>query len=184
MESILQSFLLVFASEMGDKTQLLAFILATKFKQPWAIMAGIGVAAILNHGIASALGGATSHLIPQEYLKWIIASVFFGFAYWTLHAGEEDDEDEAQTYKHGAFLTTLIAFFIGEMGDKTQLSAVALGAKFQNPVLVTIGTTLAMLAASFIPVFFGNQLTQKVPLSFIKKIAALLFFVFGALVLL
>ena len=145
-------------------------------------MSGIAVAAILNHGIASWLGGSVVNLVDPNILKWTIAILFFGFAIWTLNAGDESDETE-QLFKHGAFLTTVIAFFIGEMGDKTQLAALALGAQFTNPFLVTTGTTLAMLAANGLPVFFGHKLVSKIPMIWIRRFASLLFFIFGLLIL-
>lgn len=177
LDIIFQSFLLVFASEMGDKTQLLALVLAAKFHKPWAIMAGILVATIFNHALAASCGGWLSAHIDPEYLKWILALTFFGFAAWILIP--DKDEELNGSYPYGAFLTTTVTFFLAEMGDKTQLATIALGAKFASLLAVTIGTTLGMLAADGLAVFFGEELTKKIPLKWIRIFTCAFFALFG-----
>lgn len=178
MDSVgLQSFLLVVTSEMGDKTQLLALVLASKFKKPWTIMAGITVATLFNHGLASLLGAEISALIPAGLLNKILAVTFIAFAVWLLIP--DKDEGLKWSEKYGAFVTTTIAFFLAEMGDKTQLATVALGARFQAPVMVTIGTTLGMLVADGLAVFLGEHLTKRISMKWINWAAAALFAIFG-----
>jgi putative Ca2+/H+ antiporter (TMEM165/GDT1 family) len=177
IQTIVSSFLLVAASEMGDKTQLLAFSLATRFRRPWAIMAGIFVATLLNHGLASTLGSWISSNVPQHVLAYILAATFIGFGLWTL---KPDKLEEAKgPERFGAFATTVVLFFLAEMGDKTQLATVALAAQYKSVVLVTIGTTLGMLAADGLAVFLGERLAAKVQMKWIRWIAASLFFAFG-----
>ena len=180
MEVLVSSFLLVAASEMGDKTQLLALVLALRFRQPWAIMSGILVATLLNHGLASWLGGYISGWLAPDTLRYILAATFALFALWILVP--DKDEGGPELSRRGAFLTTLVAFFLAEMGDKTQLATLALGAKFQNALLVTIGTTAGMLVADGLAVVFGEKLTKKIPLSTIRIMTALLFFIFACLI--
>ena len=181
-ESIIQSFFLVLASEMGDKTQLLALVLASRFKKPWTIMAGILVATLLNHGLASWAGGWISAQVSPELMRWILSGTFFAFALWILIPDKDEGLDDK--YKYGAFVTTVIVFFLAEMGDKTQLATVALGAKFAAPIAVTLGTTMGMLVADGLAVFFGQKLTEKVPMKTIRIFACALFAIFGILILL
>ena len=181
MEAILDSFLLVLVSEMGDKTQLLALVLTAKFKKPWAVMFGIFFATVLNHGLASLFGDWISSLIPSSTMSWVLALTFFLFGLWIL-IPDKDEELKTST-KLGAFLTTTVAFFFAEMGDKTQLATVALGAKFSTPIAVTIGTTAGMLAADGLAVFLGDKLVQKISINWIRKIASLSFILFGLAIL-
>jgi putative Ca2+/H+ antiporter (TMEM165/GDT1 family) len=182
LEIIFNSFLLVSATEMGDKTQLLAFILVSRFKKPWAIMGGILVATILNHLLASYFGTWISQQFSPLYLKWILASTFIAFAVWVLIPDKEDGPEKSNSY--GPFLTTLVAFFLAEMGDKTQLSTVALAAKYQSTYAVTFGTSLGMLFADGLAVFLGDRVTQKISMKWIHVFASLLFVLFAvALVL-
>lgn len=182
MTAVIQSFFLVFASEMGDKTQLLALILVLRYKKPWAIMAGILVATLLNHGLASWLGGRAAALVEPGVLNWALALTFFAFAAWILVPDKDDGLE--QESKYGAFLTTTVAFFLAEMGDKTQLATIALGARFADPWLVTLGTTLGMLASDGLAVAFGESLVKKVPMHWVRRGASVLFAVFGAAILL
>ena len=177
METVINSFLLVFVSEMGDKTQLLALVLACKFRKPVPIMLGILVATLINHALASYAGAFITQYFSAEILKWILAATFFGFGLWILIP----DKDEGFKDKHhwGPFLTTAVAFFFAEMGDKTQLATVALGAKYTAPLLVTIGTTIGMLAADGLAVFFGHKFTDRVPMNLVHRIASGLFILFG-----
>lgn len=177
MLAIFNSFLLVFISEMGDKTQLLALVLAAKFKKPWPIMAGIFVATILNHALASYAGSFVTQYISANVLKWILASTFIGFGLWMLIP--DKDEGLNKEYTWGPFLTTLVTFFIAEMGDKTQLATVALGAQYASPIMVTVGTTLGMMVSDGLAVFFGHRFTEKIPMRLVHKIASALFILFG-----
>ncbi len=179
MQAILSSFLLVAVSEMGDKTQLLAFSLATRFRKPWPVMAGILVATIANHALASSVGAWISANVPARVLAAILAATFIGFGVWTLRP---DTLDEARgPERFGAFLTTVVLFFLAEMGDKTQLATVALAARFDSIVRVTIGTTLGMLAADGLAVFLGERVADQVSSRKMRWAAASLFFLFGAL---
>lgn len=182
MLAIVQSFLLVAVSEMGDKTQLLAFILASRFRKPWTIMAGILVATVFNHLLAASVGGYASHLLSPEVLKYLLAATFVGFGLWIL-LPDSIDEDEEKESKWGAFFTTVVAFFLAEMGDKTQLATVALAARFQNIYLVTVGTTLGMMVSDGLAVFFGERITKIIPMKWIRAISCALFIAFGILIL-
>ena len=177
MEAILNSFFLVFVSEMGDKTQLLALVLAARFRKPWPIMAGILAATLLNHALASYVGSLVAHYFSADILKWALGITFIGFGLWILIP--DKDEDLGEKNKWGPFLTTLVAFFFAEMGDKTQLATVALGAKYTSPFFVTFGTTLGMIFADGLAVFFGHKFTNKVPMHLVHKIASGLFILFG-----
>ncbi len=177
MDSMINSFLLVFVSEMGDKTQLLALVLAARFRKPIPIMVGILVATLLNHGLASYLGTFITYYVAPEILKWILAATFIGCGLWMLIPDKDEGYEDKRAW--GPFLTTTVAFFFAEMGDKTQLATVALGAKFATPALVTIGTTVAMLVADGLAVLFGHRFTKKVPMRIVHRIASLLFLLFG-----
>ncbi|WP_041453281.1 TMEM165/GDT1 family protein [Anaeromyxobacter dehalogenans] len=177
MESILGSFLLVAASEMGDKTQLLAFSLATRFRKPWPIMAGILVATLANHGLASSLGAWISANVPARMLAGVLALTFLMFGLWTLRPDSLEASKGPERF--GAFLTTTVLFFLAEMGDKTQLATVALAARYGDVIRVTAGTTLGMLAADGLAVFLGEKLAARVSSARIRWAAAGLFFLFG-----
>jgi len=177
MEALVQSFLLVFVSEMGDKTQLLALILAAKFRKPVPILMGILVATILNHALASYVGTFVTHFVSPEILKWVLAATFIGFGLWMLVPDQDEGFEDKRQW--GPFLTTAVAFFFAEMGDKTQLATVALGAKFAAPVAVTMGTTLGMMGADGLAVFFGHRFTHRVPMKWVHRIASALFILFG-----
>ncbi len=177
MDAIIQSFLLVFISEMGDKTQLLALVLAARFKKPLPIMMGILVATILNHALASYVGSFITNYISAEILKWILAATFVGFGLWMLIPDKDDGFEDK--HRWGPFLTTTVAFFFAEMGDKTQLATVALSAKFAAPILVTVGTTVGMLGADGLAVFLGHKFTDRVPMKLVHRIASGLFILFG-----
>ncbi len=179
MGSILSSFLLVFASEMGDKTQLLAFSLATRFRRPWPIMAGILVATVLNHGLASSVGAWISAQVHPRVLAGVLGATFIAFGLWTLRP--DTLEESRGPERFGAFLTTSILFFLAEMGDKTQLATVALAARYDSVVRVTAGTTLGMLASDGLAVFLGERLAARISSSRLRWGAACLFFVFGGL---
>ena len=182
MEAIIYPFLLVFVSEMGDKTQLLALVLAARFRRPIPIMFGILVATLLNHSLASFFGTFVTHYVSAEILKWILAATFIGFGLWMLIPDKDDGFKDK--HKWGPFLTTIVAFFFAEMGDKTQIATVALGAKYAAPFLVTAGTTVGMLAADGLVVFFGHKFTDEVPMKIIHRIASGLFILFGMAIVL
>jgi putative Ca2+/H+ antiporter (TMEM165/GDT1 family) len=179
VEPIVTSFLLVAVSEMGDKTQLLAFSLASRYRRPWVVMAGILVATILNHALAASVGTWVSEHVPARVMAGILAATFIGFGVWTL---KPDTLEESKGPSGlGPFLTTTILFFLAEMADKTQLATVALAARYQSVVLVTIGTTLGMLASDGLAVFLGEKLAERVSMKGIRIAAAGLFFLFGVL---
>lgn len=177
MDAIFNSFLLVFVSEMGDKTQLLALMLAARFRKPWPIMSGILVATLLNHALASYVGVFITQSVAPDILKWILSATFIGFGLWMLIPDKEDGFQDRRNW--GPFLTTTVAFFFAEMGDKTQLATVALGAQFAAPVWVTLGTTLGMLGADGLAVFFGHKFTQKISMKWVHRLASVLFILFG-----
>ncbi len=182
MESLFNSFFLVFVSEMGDKTQLLALVLAARFRKPIPIMFGILVATLLNHAAASYAGVFINQTISPFVLKWILAATFIGFGLWMLLPDKDEGFEDKRGW--GPFLTTTIAFFFAEMGDKTQLATIALGAKFAAPFLVTAGTTLGMLGADGLAVFFGQRFNSKIPMTLVHRIASGLFILFGVAILL
>ena len=177
MEAFLNSFFLVFASEMGDKTQLLALILAARYRKPWTILFGVLIATLLNHGLATYAGAwIAGHVSPQT-LKWSLAIIFFAFAAWILIPDKEEDLKKESRF--GPLLTTIIAFFLAEMGDKTQLATVALGAKYASVMMVTFGTTLGMLASNGLAIFLGERLLKKIPMKYVRIFACVLFVLFG-----
>jgi putative Ca2+/H+ antiporter (TMEM165/GDT1 family) len=177
MESIVGSFLLVAVSEMGDKTQLLAFSLASRYRRPWVVMAGILVATVANHALAASLGSWVSAHVPPRVMAGVLAATFIGFGAWTLVPDRLEESREPSGL--GPFVTTTILFFLAEMGDKTQLATVALAARYRSITMVTIGTTLGMLAADGLAVFLGERLAKRVQMRWIRVGAASLFFAFG-----
>jgi putative Ca2+/H+ antiporter (TMEM165/GDT1 family) len=184
LEILMASLGMVAIAEMGDKTQLLAFVLATRFRgQHWPIIVGIFVATIVNHALAALAGDWIAATVNPGVLRWILGLAFLAFAFWAL-IPDTLDENKADAGKHGVFLTTVVMFFLAEMGDKTQFATVALGAKYANPVLVAIGTTLGMMVANVPAVIIGEKLADRFPLSKMRFIAAALFALFGALILL
>jgi putative Ca2+/H+ antiporter (TMEM165/GDT1 family) len=176
-ESVTSSFLLVAASEMGDKTQLLAFTLAAKYKKPWPIMAGIFAATILNHALASWGGQWVAKMIGPTWLATVLGVLFVIFALWTLKPDEAEEVKPVQRF--GPFLTTTGLFFMAEMGDKTQFATVALGAQFQSAWLVTLGTTAGMMVTDGLAVFAGDQLSHRINMKYMRWVAATLFLIFG-----
>ena len=176
MNVIVSSFLLVVAAEMGDKTQLLAFTLASRFRRPWTVMAGILVATLLNHLGAAALGSWVSEHVSPRLMAGILAAMFLAFAIWMLIPDRADEQEEG---RYGPFLTTAALFFLAEMGDKTQLATLALGARFQATLLVTVGTTLGMLLADGLAVFLGDRLASRVQARWVRWVGAALFLAFA-----
>lgn len=184
MESLFVSTGVVALAEIGDKTQLLAFILAARFKKPVPIIAGILCATVINHGMAGALGAWITSILTPEILRWVLGFSFIGMAIWTLIPDKIDDEETQVAQKFGVFGATLIAFFLAEMGDKTQIATIAMAAHYANPVLVVIGTTLGMLIADVPAVFVGDRLAAKIPMKLVHGIAAAIFALLGLATLL
>jgi putative Ca2+/H+ antiporter (TMEM165/GDT1 family) len=183
MESILVSTGVVALAEMGDKTQLLAFILAARFKRPLPIVLGILFATLLNHGMAGALGTWITTVIGADILRWLLGLSFIGMAIWTLIPDKIEDEETQIASKLGVFGATFITFFLAEMGDKTQLATIALAAHYVAPLLVIAGTTLGMLIADVPAVFLGNKFAEKISMKLVHAIAAGIFAVMGVLTL-
>ena len=178
MDALLTSTIIVALAEMGDKTQLLAIVLATRFRAPWPIILGIFVATIANHFLAALLGSQAAAFLDGVWFRYAVAASFIAMAIWTLVPDKLEDEADKPA-RFGAFLTTLIAFFIVEMGDKTQIATIALGARFHEVIPVTIGTTVGMMLANVPAVFLGNELVKRIPLRVVHMIAAALFFAIG-----
>ena len=183
MEAFLISTGSVALAEIGDKTQLLAFILAAKFRKPVPIVLGILVATIANHGFAGAVGAWVTTLLSAEALRWILGVSFLAMAVWTL-IPDKFDEDDAKLARFGVFGTTLIAFFLAEMGDKTQVATVALAAQFQSLFWVVAGTTVGMMIANVPAVIMGDRIAHKMPVVLVHRVAATIFAVLGVLTLL
>jgi putative Ca2+/H+ antiporter (TMEM165/GDT1 family) len=184
MEALLVSTGVVALAEIGDKTQLLAFILAARFKKPLPIIAGILCATIINHGMAGALGAWITTSISPEILRWVLGASFVGMAVWTLIPDKIEDEETQVASKLGVFGATFITFFLAEMGDKTQIATIAMAAHYASPLLVVIGTTLGMLLADVPAVFIGDKLASKIPMKLVHSIAAAIFAVLGVATLL
>jgi putative Ca2+/H+ antiporter (TMEM165/GDT1 family) len=179
MESLFISAFVVAIAEIGDKTQLLAIILATRFKKPVPIIMGILVATLVNHALAALVGSLVSDVFDADWFRWAIAISFIAMAAWALIPDKADDDVPGGKGRYGVFLTTTIAFFLVEMGDKTQIATVALGARFHNVLLVAAGTTLGMMAANVPAVLLGEAATKIVPLKYVRLGAALIFLVLG-----
>ncbi|NCW21421.1 MAG: TMEM165/GDT1 family protein [Gammaproteobacteria bacterium] len=184
MESVLVSTGVVALAEIGDKTQLLAFILAARFKKPLPIILGILVATLVNHGIAGALGAWITAMISPEILRWVLGLSFIGMAIWTLVPDKIEDEETQIAQRLGVFGATLVTFFFAEMGDKTQIATVAMAAHYATPVLVVIGTTLGMLIADVPAVFVGDKLASRIPMRLVHAVAAMIFALLGIATLL
>ncbi|MDR3512032.1 MAG: TMEM165/GDT1 family protein [Caulobacteraceae bacterium] len=178
MEPILISTLVVALAEIGDRTQLLAMVLATRFRRPIPILAGILAATLANHGLAATVGYFAADLLKGRWFQYVVAASFFATAAWTLVPDKEDDLPRETTH-FGVFLTTAIAFFLVEMGDKTQIATISLAARFHQILLVAIGTTLGMMAANIPAVLLGEAATRWVPLKAVRIGAAVLFAALG-----
>jgi len=179
MEAFLTSTALVALAEIGDKTMLLAIVLATRFRRPLPIIAGIFFATILNHALAAWAGSLAAGFFAGQTFRVIVALSFIAMGLWTLMPDKFEDDDAPAVSPRGAFLTTLVAFFIVEMGDKTQLATVALGAQFHNVALVAAGTTLGMMIANVPAVLLGDALVRRVSLKAVRIAAAALFVAVG-----
>lgn len=174
MEAFLISTGIVALAEIGDKTQLLAFVLAARFRKPLPIALGILIATLANHGAAGALGAWVTSLLNPETLRWILALSFIAMAFWVM-IPDKFEEDEAKAVRFGVFGTTLILFFLVEIGDKTQIATVALAAQYQDLVLVVLGTTFGMMIANLPAVLLGERVAHKIPIRLVHTIAALIF---------
>ena len=181
MEAFLTSTSIVAVAEMGDKTQLLSFVLAARFRKPWPIVLGILLATLANHFLAGAVGAWIASLVSPVTLKWIVAISFFAFGLWALKPDELEEQQKLRGA--GVFLTTLIAFFFVEMGDKTQLATVALAARYQSLLAVVSGTTLGMMIANVPAVWVGEALAHRINMKWMRWVAAGLFIVLGVLTL-
>ncbi len=178
MDAFLVSTAIVALAEIGDKTQLLAFILAARFRRPWPIVLGILVATLANHAFAAAVGTWLTTLMGPHTLRWVLGLSFIAMAVWTL-IPDKFDEDEARLPRLGVFGATLVAFFLAEMGDKTQIATVALAAQYQALVAVVAGTTLGMMIANVPAVLLGDRIATRMPVKLVHGIAAAIFLGLG-----
>lgn len=179
LPALFTSTTVVALAEIGDKTMLLAIVLAARLRAPVAILLGILVATLVNHALASLVGREVAGLLDSPWFRLAVALGFIAMAAWTLIPDSFDDDDQAVRRRGGAFLTTLVAFFLVEMGDKTQVATIALGAHYQSVLAVTVGTTLGMMLANAPAVLFGEALTRRVSLKLTRMLAASLFLVLG-----
>lgn len=175
LESLFVPTFIVALAEIGDKTQLLALLLAARFRKPWPIICGIVVATLANHFAAGAIGNWVASFFSPATLSWTLAASFVAVALWTLIPDKLDDDESSKFKRYGPFLTTLIAFFLAEMGDKTQVATVMLAAQYPHFIFVVIGTTLGMLIANVPVVLAGNFAAERLPLTLIRRVAACAF---------
>lgn len=183
MEAFLVSTGVVALAEMGDKTQLLSLLLAARYRRPWPIILGILIATIVNHAFAGALGEWVTGVVSKETLRWVLGLSFVAMAVWIIIPDRIDDK-HGQTERFGVLGTTIIAFFLAEMGDKTQIATVALAAKYSAFVAVVAGTTFGMMLANVPAVLMGDRLANRIPLRLTRTVAAGIFALLGALVVL
>ncbi|MEI6025554.1 MAG: TMEM165/GDT1 family protein [Betaproteobacteria bacterium] len=169
--------------EIGDKTQLLALLLAARYRKPLPIIAGILVATLLNHAAAGALGTWITRLVDPVWMRWVLGLSFLAVAAWMLVPDQADDVEGAEQPRFGVFGVTVIAFFLAEMGDKTQIATVMLAARYDALIAVTAGTTLGMMIANVPAVLLGDKAVKFVPIAWVHRIAALVFAVIGVLAL-
>ena len=181
MDAFLVSTGIVALAEMGDKTQLLALLLAARFKKPWPIVWGILVATLANHAMAGALGAWLTTLLSPDVLRWILGASFLAMAAWMLVPDKLDDDSYSKPPRWGVFATTVVLFFLAEMGDKTQIATVMLAARFDAYVAVVAGTTLGMMLANAPVVWLGERVTRLVPLRVVHVVSAIIFAALGVL---
>ena len=185
MDAFFISTAVVALAEMGDKTQLLSLVLAARFRKPWPIVLGIFIATLANHALAGAVGSWVTRMLGPDVLRWVLGASFIAMAIWMLIPDKLDEDDQpSTTSKLGVFGTTLVAFFLAEMGDKTQIATVALAAQYQQWAAVVAGTTLGMMLANAPVVWFGDRLVKRVPIRVVHVISALIFAVLGVVALL
>jgi len=182
LEAFLLSTSVVALAEMGDKTQLLSFLLAARLKQKPPIIAGIFIATLANHFLAGSVGVWAASLVSPDALRWIIALLFFAFGAWVLRPDKMEESPKLPAA--GVFLATLIVFFLAEMGDKTQLATIALAARYDSLVTVVLGTTLGMMIANVPAVWIGEALAHRVNMKVMRGVAACLFVLLGVLAVL
>ncbi len=178
MEAFFISAAVVAVAEIGDKTQLLALMLAARYRKPIPIILGMLLATLANHALAAWVGSAVANWIGADTMRWILGATFIVMAGWCLIPDKADDGPQAAR-KAGAFIATLVSFFLVEIGDKTQLATVALAARFNALILVTAGTTFGMLLANAPVVLFGDAIAKRLPLKIVRTVAALLFLALG-----
>ncbi len=183
MEAFLVSTGIVALAEMGDKTQLLALVLAVRFRKPWPIVWGILVATLVNHGLAGAVGAWVTAFVGPEILRWVLAGSFIAMAVWMLIPDTLDDTQSESQPRWGVFGTTVVAFFLAEMGDKTQIATVMLAARYHAYFWVVAGTTLGMMLANVPVVWLGERMTRLVPMRLVHTVSALVFAALGVAVL-
>ncbi|ROZ64468.1 TMEM165/GDT1 family protein [Ramlibacter sp. WS9] len=179
MEAFLVSTGIVALAEMGDKTQLLSLVLAARFRQPWPIVMGILVATLANHALAGAAGASVTTVIGPQALRWILGGSFIAMAVWMLIPDKLDEGDADKAPRLGVFGTTLVAFFLAEMGDKTQVATVMLAARYDAWAAVVAGTTLGMMLANAPVVWFGDRVMRRVPIRVVHIVSAVIFAVLG-----
>lgn len=184
MEALLISAGVVALAEIGDKTQLLALVLAAKYRKPGPIIAGILIATLVNHAIAGAVGAWVAHAVGPTIMRWVLAVSFIAMGIWILVPDKIDERDErAAPPRSGVFVATVIGFFLLEIGDKTQIATVALAAKYPSLISVVAGTTLGMMIANVPAVLLGEAAARKLPMHVVHAIAAGIFIVMGAFIL-
>lgn len=183
MEAFFVSTAIVALAEMGDKTQLLALVLAARFRKPWPIVMGILVATLVNHALAGAVGSWLTQMAGPDVMRWVLGLSFIAMAVWMLIPDKLDDEGSSDHSHWGVFGSTVVAFFLAEMGDKTQIATVALAAKYQAYVWVVAGTTLGMMLANAPVVWLGDKLVKRVPVRTVHMVSAVIFLVLGLLAL-
>ncbi len=179
IEAFLSSTVVVALAEIGDKTMLLAIVLAARLRAPWAILAGILVATLANHALAALVGSQIADLLQADWFRIAVALGFIAMAAWTLVPDKLDDDQHTVRTTGGAFLTTLVSFFLVEMGDKTQIATIALAAHYQSVLVVAAGTTLGMMLVNGPAVFLGEAIERRVSMKLARALAALLFLVLG-----
>ena len=183
MEAFLVSTAIVTLAEMGDKTQLLSLVLAARFRKPWPIVLGIFVATLANHALAGAVGSWVTTVLGPQVLRWVLGLSFIAMAVWMLIPDKLDDDGDGAAPRFGVFGTTLVAFFLAEMGDKTQVATVMLAAQYSAYFWVVAGTTLGMMLANAPVVWLGDRLVKKVPIRVVHLVSALIFLILGLLAL-
>lgn len=184
MEAFFVATGVVALAEMGDKTQLLALILAARFRKPWPIVLGIFTATVLNHALAGAVGNWVTHFLGADVLRWILGGSFIAMALWMLIPDKIDEGDVPKSSQFGVFGTTVLAFFLAEMGDKTQIATVMLAARYVDAYAwVVMGTTLGMMLANAPVVWLGERIVKRVPIKFVHGISAAIFLVLGVVAL-
>lgn len=184
MQTLLVSTAAVAVAEIGDKTQLLSLILAAKYRRPWPICLGILAATLVNHALAGSVGALVATWLTPQTLKWIVAVSFLAVAAWTLIPDKADESEAARGAGHGVLVATLIAFFLAEMGDKTQVATVVLAAQYHPLWQVVAGTTIGMLLANVPVVWLGSRFASRLPLKAARIAAAVLFAILGVWILL